>query len=140
MSFIAAFGQDFGAMEFIENKGQWDSRVKYMANVQSGGIFIHADGFTVLQHNTQDWETVTDALHSHETAEARKIILGNEKFNLRSHAYQVEFVNALPNATVIADKPLYTYNNYFIGNDAAKWAANCALYQGVTVRNIYPGV
>ena len=41
---------------------------------------------------------------------------------------------------IIPDKPLDTYNNYFIGNDSTKWARNCRIYQGVTYKNIYPGI
>ncbi|MCU1295712.1 MAG: cell surface protein, partial [Bryobacterales bacterium] len=43
-------------------------------------------------------------------------------------------------AVIAGDKPLATYNNYFLGNDPAKWKGNCSIYQAVTYRNIYPGV
>ena len=41
---------------------------------------------------------------------------------------------------IIADKPIFTYNNYFTGTDPSKWAANCKIYQAVTIYNIYPNV
>ncbi len=43
-------------------------------------------------------------------------------------------------AEVIPDKPLDTYNNYLIGNDSTKWAKHCRIFQGVTYKNIYPGI
>ena len=49
---------------------------------------------------------------------------------LRSHAYAVNFLNMNEATEIIPDKPLDTYNNYFIGNDSTKWARNCRIYPG----------
>jgi len=59
---------------------------------------------------------------------------------VRSHAYKVSFVGANEGAEIIPDKPLPTYNNYFIGRDSTRWASHCRIYQGVTYKNIYPNV
>src|SRR5688572_25926363 len=53
-----------GNIEFIENKGQWDSRVRYKGNVSNGAIFIRPNGFTVVQHNPVDYANMQRALHS----------------------------------------------------------------------------
>lgn len=135
---LSVFSQNYGSVEFIENKGQWDSRVRFMAKAPAGGIYLHADGFTIVQHHPGDWEAYAEMMHGHQ--EAKKAVLGEQKVTLRSHAYNVEFLNASPNPQIIPDKPLYTVNNYFIGNDPSKWAENCGLFQGITVKNMYPGV
>ena len=62
------------------------------------------------------------------------------KLTVRSHAYNVDFVGASPNMQVVPDKPLPTYNNYFIGNDPSKWASECRIYQAITLKNVYPNV
>ena len=139
--FLTSFSilaQNYGSVEFVENKGQWDPRVRFMAKAAAGGVFLHNNGFTILQHHPDDWAVVTEEMHRH--AEARKIILGDPKKKVRSHAFRVEFLDANPNPQIIADKPLFTYNNYFIGNDPSKWAADCKIFQGITVKNMYPGV
>ena len=59
---------------------------------------------------------------------------------MHSHFYQVEFVNSSEQVEISGDKPLDTYNNYFIGNDPAKWQSNCRVYQAVVYRNIYPNI
>ena len=56
------------------------------------------------------------------------------------HAYEVKFLNSLPNPTIIPDKVLPQYYNYFIGNDSSKWRSRCHLYLGVTYKNIYPNI
>ena len=71
-----------------------------------------------------------------ETAELAK----NAAFTIHSHAYKVEFLNGNKIAEVIPDKPLPGYNNYFIGNDPSKWASDCKVYQGITVKEVYPNV
>lgn len=136
---IAAFSQ---SIEFIENRGQWDAKVKFMGRVPAGAFFVHQDGFTVLQHNTTDWARATATLHPHGTdsnsATARR--QPTENITVRSHAYRVSFLGGASKPQTIADKPVPTVNNYFIGNDPSKWARNCRIYQGITLKNVYPNI
>ncbi|MDQ3278815.1 MAG: hypothetical protein M3Q06_10850, partial [Bacteroidota bacterium] len=124
-------------IEFVENKGQWDSRVKFMGRVDAGAFFIEEGGYTVVQHNPADWAEMAEVLHGHGT-DSKKASTKN--VTLRSHAFQVKFLGGNPSPQIVADKPLYTYNNYFIGNDPSQWATNCKIYQGITVKNIYPNI
>lgn len=121
-------------IEFIENKGQWDSKVKYMGEVRGGAFFVHQDGFTVVQHDASDFKRLHDSQHG----------LSNNrpdlKMTLHSHAYRVSFLNSKGATQIVADKPLNTYNNYFISNDPSKWGVNCKVYQGLTLKNVYPNV
>ncbi len=146
-------------LQFIENKGQWDSHVKFNAATSNGHFLVTSHGFQVLMHNMDDLDRVQERMHGHrssKTSTASKAkptkLPGNsaslkaaapaDSSNLiiRSHLYDVSFVNASENAELVADKPLPTYNNYFIGNDHAKWASNCQVYQGITYRNVYPNI
>lgn len=108
-----------------------------MGQVSNGAFYIGEDGFTVLQHKSEDLEQLHNITHGHQV-DARK--LSQESFVLHSHAYKVSFLGSNKKAEVIPDKPLYTYNNYFIGNDPSKWATECKLYQAVTVKDIYPNI
>ena len=128
----------FSNIEFIENKGQWHSSIKYLGQAGSGAFYIQSKGFSVLQHNAQDWENISESFH--HRGHSLKQQLENKNLQLRSHLYKVEFLGGNDRAEIIADKPLITYNNYFIGNDPAKWATNCKIYQGVTLKDIYPNI
>jgi gliding motility-associated-like protein len=123
-------------VEFVENRGQWDARVRFAAKATAGGVFLHNNGFTILQHHPEDWELVTESMHRHQ--QAKEVILGAKK--VRSHAYTVSFLNSNPSAVILPDKAQSAFNNYFIGNDPAKWASNCKIYGGITVKDLYPGV
>ncbi|HEX8316435.1 MAG TPA: PKD domain-containing protein [Flavisolibacter sp.] len=132
-------------IEFIENKGQWDSKVKYMGRVSAGAFFIHQDGFTVLQHDTADWARVSNKIHGHSQSTNHRHAAKSGQpeggdMVVKSHAYQVNFLGGSSTPQIVADKSLTTYNNYFIGDDPSKWAANCKTYQGITIKNIYPNI
>ena len=74
-----------------------------------------------------------------EASKKNVIVPPKNNVTLRSHAYDVIFINA-GSATIIPDKPLPTYNNYFIDNDPKKWASGCRIFQAVTYKNVYPNI
>lgn len=135
--FLYSFSVFAQTVEFVENRGQWDSRVKYMGKVAAGAFFIEEDGFTVIQHNTSDWEELSEAVHGHGKTNGVK---EKKDITLRSHSFHVKFEGGNKSPQIVADKPLPSYNNYFIGNDPSKWAANCKIYQGITIKNVYPNI
>jgi gliding motility-associated-like protein len=136
---FAAEAQNYNNIEFIENKGQWDSRVKFKGNVSAGALFIRSAGFTVLQYNQQDYDAMRSLIHGHSDAD-NKTINRDETITLRGHAYNVDFVGAAPDLQIKPDKVIPTYNNYFMGDDPSKWAGECHIYQAITLSNVYPGI
>lgn len=126
----------FAQVEFIENKGQWDPKIKFMSKVGAGAFFLQKTGYTVIQHNPKDLDKLSKKVHGKNIGRANPA----NSTVINSHTYNVEFVNANPSPEITADKELSTVNNYFIGNDKSKWAANCKIFQGVTYKNMYPGI
>lgn len=136
---FSSFAQ-YGNLEFIENKGQWDPRVRFKSEAGAGAFFVRSTGFTVVQHNQEDWNRMNEAFHPHTGKDNTKHNHNAGNTILRSHAYAVDFIDAAGSPQIVPDKVLPTYNNYFIGNDPSRWAANCKIYLGVTMKEIYPGV
>lgn len=144
-SSITTFGQ-YSNLEFVENKGQWNESIKFKGVMNNGAFFLMEKGFRVLQSNPEDLEKIADFFHgsshakAHNTA-AKQVIPDKSKngITLHSHVYNVAFLNAQTPA-ITADKPLNTYNNYFIGNDPDKWRGNCRIYQAISYQNIYAGI
>jgi hypothetical protein len=61
LSFIAAVLITLSVnaqMEFIQNKGQWDSRVEYRGDFSTGSFFLENQGFTVVLHNADDLKKI----------------------------------------------------------------------------------
>ncbi len=123
-------------MEFVENKGQWNSNVNYRGNFKTGSFFLENKGFTVLLHDPKDVQTISAVGHGHN---GNKIKLP-KPFTFHSFAYKVKFLGATGKIQALPDKPLPTYNNYFIGDDKSSWASNCKLFQAVTYKNVYPDI
>jgi len=144
------------SFEFVENKGQWDARVKYKGELTSGAFFLEHKGFTVLLHHPSDFQSILHKNHGSDKSgkesdnrlEKEKVIeadRGNHRpqissNSLRSHSYSVEFVGANPNPIVVPDKPVSSFNNYFIGDDPSKWASNVKIFQAVVYKNVYPNI
>jgi gliding motility-associated-like protein len=155
ISSFSLYAQDGPSVfEFVENKGQWDSRIKFKGQLPAGEFYLQANGFTIVQHNTDDLKRLhrhghgqTDDASSLRTSGSRKHKkdnndqAGGSAVNmLRSHAYNVQFLGGNQNAELRPDKMVSSYNNYFIGNDPSKWASNVKIYQAVTYKNVYPDI
>ena len=132
-------------LDFIENKGQWNTEVDFKAQMKGGAVFIQPQGYKILLHNLKDLEEISDYYGGHlEYADSVKP--KSDKFSipkkllLRSHAYQVTFLNALQNAKPVPDKPLNTFNNYYIGKDSSKWASHCRIFSAISYKDLYPNV
>ena len=133
--------------EFVENKGQWDNQVKYKGELSTGAFFLQKKGFTVLLHHPADLERLmgsnhTDAAGGSKNKGARdesKVNTGGSQV-LRSHSYTVDFLGANENASIVPDKELAFYTNYFIGNDPSKWVSHARVFQALVYKNIYPNI
>jgi gliding motility-associated-like protein len=128
--------QAYSQIEFIENKGQWDSQVKFMSRAGDGAFFLQNEGYTVVQHDPADLTKMLGSMHNHRDEESNK----SQQNFVHSNAYKVKFLNSTSSPEIIPDKPVQSVNNYFIGNDKNKWASGCRIYQGVTYKNVYPNI
>lgn len=145
--------------DFVENKGQWDQRVRFLGELPTGAFFLEKKGYTVLLHNEKDLDRMLRRHHQDNPegapqpaarANARTATVhkldgegggGPSTDNtVHSHAYKVEFLGASDDVEVAPDKELATYNNYFIGNDPSRWVSHARIFQAVVYKNIYPGI
>ncbi len=123
-------------MQFVQNKGQWNSLVNYRGDFKTGSFFLEKNGFTVLLHNAEDIKKMGAVRHGGGS----KIIDISTKDSLHSHTYKVSFKGSNINPTLQPEKIQPSYNNYFIGNDKSKWAGDCKIYTAITYKNIYPNI
>jgi gliding motility-associated-like protein len=132
---ITTLAQNQKPIEFIENKGQWDRSVRFKADVPGGALFLHKNGYSVLQYREEDLQHISEIIHHREHANE-----ADNNFIIHSHAYNVEFEGASPNAVPTADKSVPGVYNYYYGSDPAKWGTGCKIYLGITIKNIYPDI
>lgn len=127
----------FAQLEFVQNKGQWHQNVQYRTDFNTGSFYLENQGFTVALHKPEDVQALSEMMHGHGKTNMN---IEDEKFIFHSFAYKVKFLGANPVMFPAPEKPLNTYNNYFIGNDKTKWASECFLYEAITYKNIYPNI
>ena len=140
LSFISQINAQ-QSLEFIENKGQWDNSIAYKGNLHNGAIGLTTKGgYKMLLHNAEDLNAISEYFHPNHSETQHKKKVSNDLLQLRSHMYEVSFINSNNNPTVLAEKQLEGVNNYLIGNDPSKWGTNCKIYTVVTYKNIYPNV
>ena len=135
---FAAAQTEMPNLEFVENKGQWDSQVLLKADIGNGSLFFHRKGIKVVLHNEQEMAEMAMSHAGVYRTDTSNLPVIPRNFSgrpsaLRAHAYSVTFLNMNEDTKIIPDKPLDSYNNYFIGNDSTKWARNCRIYQGVNL-------
>lgn len=118
---------------FIENKGQWESNIRYKLPLTVGDVFLEDNLFTFSLYDPSYFEKLHHASHG-------EIVDMNELSILNRHAYQMKFVNANPEVTHSGFNKYQHYSNYYIGNDRAKWASHVPEYKGVTYHDLYEGV
>ncbi len=155
-AYIPCLGQSYANLEFVENKGQWDSQITFKGLTSNGAFFLEKNGYRVLQHNSADLEAMAEYYHPDNKSSVKLVTAASIKsarsassspaaspsqpaVTLRSHAYDVQFVNS-GDPTIVGDKPINTLTNYFIGNDPKQWASNCQTFQAITYQNMYKGV
>jgi gliding motility-associated-like protein len=138
LSNISASAQSY--FEFVENKGQWGSEVKYKGMMVNGAFALQASGYRVAISNADEIKAAARFYHGESHNTASKSIGRDSSLTIHGHAYEVKFLGSNSNAIIVPEKPIEAYNNYFIGNDPSKWAGNCKIYQAITYKDIYPNI
>jgi Beta-propeller repeat len=124
----------FGALplSFELNRGQSDSRVKFLAHSSSYALFL----------------TSTDAVLA-TFAPARTAPTGPDPLNLgklkrraplRESLIRLHPLGAVPHPRLVGLDRLPGTVNYFIGNDPQRWHTDIPTYARVSYRSIYPGI
>jgi len=129
------FGQETKHPEkinIIENKGQWDSDINYMAKIGGGNVWFKNTSFTFEFFNQEDLHKLHLATHGkYSPAVTDKI---------RQHAYSLNFLNANSNVKMKSNEKFDFYHNYYIGNNPEHWASKVKLFAEVEYGNLYNGV
>jgi gliding motility-associated-like protein len=145
-------------LEFVENKGQWDTAVRFRAELGAGSIFILKNGFSILQQDTGDLRRIHLLMHGgaglkggasqvipKQAAGGKRPLSGpgsgaaDDPFLLHSHVYRVSFENANDNVEIIPEKPFSHHNNY-LSKGSKSTVSNCGVFQGLTYKNLYDGI
>lgn len=111
---------------FTQNKGQWPERVAYRALVPGGALFVERDALTYSLHSGGPL-----AQHGHQH--------NGPPVPGRAHAFRVSFEGAAQAAPAGSFQQGF-YENFFLGDDSARWGTGCAVFGEVLLQQLYPGI
>jgi len=126
-----------GALKFIENKKQWEEQVKYKADLPDGAMFLEKTGFTFV---FKDMKAISKLLAYKSVSADKRPKLKPSDYNIKCHAYKMNFLNAAPDVMVTAENPSKDYYNYFTSDDKKKWASKVRSFDAVTYKNLYKNI
>ena len=121
------------SLEFIQNKGQWDRRVRYEAALPAGCLFVQADALT---YNFLD----PTLLSHHHGGGAGTTAPPAGPAGIAAHAYTVHFEQASARARLTAETPTAGERNYFVGADASHWASHVGGFRRLHYAGLWPGI
>lgn len=107
-------------IRFVENLGQWDSHIRFEAQLHDAALFLEDDGLTVTLRAQQGHPSQTPS-------------------PIRYHAYKMHFSEARPTMPTGLDRQP-GFNNYFIGDDPSRWRSRVGSYVAARYSDLYPGV
>jgi gliding motility-associated-like protein len=122
---------------FSENKGQWESNIKYKSQIRGGAFFLENNQFTIVIEDIQAINRLVSFKYKNNFLSPSTEPID---YNVKAHAYQMEFLGSNPNPEIIPQKAFPDYENYFLGNDSKKWKSKVNAYEEVVYHNLYPGV
>lgn len=114
------------AVLFVENLGQWDSRVNYAVQLHNAALFLESDGITVALREA--------AGHPGGPQPAKGAGSG-----VRCHAYKMHFLGATPTLPTGLDRQ-EGYSNYYLGDDPGRWRSHVGSFASARYDGLYPGV
>lgn len=144
ISALIAATASYAQSGFVENKGQWDNRIEYSAQIPSGRLFIEQNRFNFLFYDEETWNrwiTLThgrgEAQNINDKAEVDELI----EQGLKMHTLLVNFKGSnIKQAPITPSLAQNTYNNYYLGNDPNHWATNVKIYDQLRYNELYRGI
>ncbi len=124
-------------LRFIENKGQWDQKIKYKADLNEGSLQCLQNSLNYVFRDQAQY----DKLLSYKLTPVNKqVTIDSSEFIINYHAYSANFINSNKNVELIPSEIGPDYSNYFLGNDKSKWKSNVHNYKKISYINLYDNI
>lgn len=118
---------------FTENKGQWDSRIKFIGYSSFGKIVFTNDALYYQLIKREKTQKKIDVLSSLDK-DSR-----NSEDKSETYIFKLSFIGAHTSDIQgeLIKKPIF---NYLIGNDPEHWGIGCRNFSSITYKNIWNGI
>lgn len=124
---------------FVENRGQWDDEIIFKAYIKGTTFWFYKDKVILRFPFSENWQT--------ENAVGKYLkpfdfLNSPTDKGMQPDLQQliIQFTNSNTNVHVKGEEQLTSYNNYFYGNDPAKWRSHVPNYSSIIYQDIYAGI
>lgn len=125
-------------LDYFENKGQWNEKVLFKADIYGGWAFLEKSTITYLffesdkiLHNHQH-----DILDNNQPYLPKQATQPQSKL-IKGHVYKVNYINANSTTQCNGENQTSFYNNYFKGSNPSKWADHVSGFKTIHYNNLY---
>jgi hypothetical protein len=122
---------------FIENCGQFNNKISFMATIEKGLFCLRGDEINCLIPIAKDKLGETARFYSVDKIPKKFSI---PKQNIDIIPISFRFVGANSNMEIIGSNLFTTNRNYFLGNKPEKWFQNVRGYGKIIYKNIYENI
>lgn len=127
-------GSEGSHFRFIENKGQWDRKVLFSADLGNGQLYIEKDGFTFSLIDPDSKP------HQHDKDHGIGEPGLEPEGKIKGHAYKLEFMGSKKEVQILQENILPEYFNYFKGNNPDHWVSKAKASTKIHFKELYPGI
>jgi gliding motility-associated-like protein len=118
-------------LRFTENKGQWDNKILFRAQLDGGALFLEKNCLTFNFYDKVKYRSL------HHGGFEKGLY---KNYDIKCHAYKVHFENCNPNVITEKAQVGSDYENFYLGKDSKKWQGNVRNYHQIFLRNLYNGI
>lgn len=131
---MAYNSQDINNYCFIENKGQFNSSIKYVAYLPNMNVIIDNNSFIY------DFYSDTKEFYNSSNYVSYKNVEKNYSIFRKGQVIDIEFEKSNTTAKYFrgVDPSPFVYH-YFVG-EKTKWATNVKAYNSIAITNLYKGI
>lgn len=114
-------------IRFTENKNQWDSFIKFRAQLDGGALFLQSNRLTYHFYDKDGFRS----MHAKPKVKPKDV---------KSSWFHVNFINSNKEVLLQKNEAAPDYNNYYIGKDQSKWASNVKNYKEIIYADLWDGI
>jgi len=128
-----------GTAAFIENRGQFDGRVKFQLKSRGGTLWLTDQGivFDTIRPQAGD---PSPAEREPVRPPANASIPSDTARSVERLVFAEEFLGTHRAPSIEASQPLQGRYNYFLGNDPTQWRTDVRGYAEVVYRDVWDGI
>ncbi|MFN8276213.1 MAG: PKD domain-containing protein [Chitinophagales bacterium] len=112
-------------LRFTENLGQWDAGLRFRAKLAAGAIFCTDSFIGIWMYDGAALERA----HHH-----------GDSTPIQQHYFRIRFNGANPHPVIRKYGPSASYENFFLGNNPARWKSQVHAYETLVYQELWPGI